>query len=231
MERIRVTIVHENSALANVAAAALSKGTTIRIVDYATSVLEAQARLGKGTCDVVLLSGTLPVEPAMKLIKTVRQDYAPTKVIVMGVEDDPQAILHYIAAGASGYTVADEPISAAVDQIYAVHNGKAKVSPAVAASMMTHVAKLSRLTARFEPKRTAYVSLTKRESEILDLLAQGCPNQVIADRLIIEVGTVKNHVHSILKKLNLRSRKDVATYMSFVQGHPQVNAGHSAMMM
>jgi two-component system response regulator NreC len=231
MERIRVTIVHENSAMAGVAAAALGKGTNIRIVDHATSVLEAQARLGKGTCDVVLISGTLPAEPVMKLVKTIRQNYTPTKVIVLGLEDDPQAILRYIAAGASGYTVANEPITAALDQIHAVHNGQAKVSPAVAASMMTHVAKLSRLTARFEPKRTAYVSLTKRESEILDLLAQGYPNQVIADRLIIEVGTVKNHVHSILKKLNLRSRKDVATYMSFVQGRPQVDAAQSPMLM
>lgn len=228
MERIRVFIVHENAAMAGIAATTLSKGTNIRVVDHATSVLEAQARLGKGVCDVVLFSAGLPVEPAMKLLKRIRQEFAPCKVIVLGVQDDPQVILRYIAAGASGYTAENEPLAASIDQIYAVHNGQAKVSPAVAASLMTHVAKLSRLTARFEPKRTAYVSLTKREAEILDLLAQGCPNQEIADRLIIEVGTVKNHVHSILKKLNLRSRKDVATYMAFIQGHPQAN--HQAMM-
>jgi DNA-binding NarL/FixJ family response regulator len=59
-------------------------------------------------------------------------------------------------------------------------------------------------------------NLTPREREILDLIAQGLTNQQIADRLVIEVGTVKNHVHSILQKLDVSSREDAAAYLAFL---------------
>jgi len=83
-----------------------------------------------------------------------------------------------------------------------------------------HLNTLSRLTTRFEAKPALYAHLTERESEILPLLAEGHSNEAIAERLVIGVGTVKNHVHNVLKKLKLRSRKDANTYISFVQRRP-----------
>jgi DNA-binding NarL/FixJ family response regulator len=59
--------------------------------------------------------------------------------------------------------------------------------------------------------------LTQREHEVLLLLGEGHPNQAIAERLIIAVGTVKNHVHNVLTKLNLSNRKAAGMYLSFVR--------------
>jgi DNA-binding NarL/FixJ family response regulator len=217
MQRTRIFIVHENQALVSQAARLLNKETDLRVINLMSSVNEALARVSADNCDIILASATLPDEGALKLIKRLRQQGIPVKVIVTGLSNDPQQILAYIAAGAAGYALAQEGVQIWAKHIDAVRKGKPLVSPTVAAAMMMHLNKLSRLTARFEPKSTLYANLTERECEILKFLAEGYSNQLIADRLIIGVGTVKNHVHNVLKKLNLRSRKDAATYLSFIQ--------------
>lgn len=222
MQRTRIFIVHENQALVSQAARLLNKETNLRVINLMSSVNETLARVSNDNCDVILASATLPEDGAVKLIKRLRQQNALAKVIVTGLSNDPQQILAYIAAGAAGYALAQEGVHLWANHITAVCKGKPLVSPTVTAAMMLHLNKLSRLTARFEPKSTLYANLTERECEILRFLAEGYSNQLIADRLIIGVGTVKNHVHNVLKKLNLRSRKDAATYLSFVQGKAPV---------
>mgnify|MGYP000602932372 CR=1 FL=1 len=221
MNRTRIFIVNENQALASQAAGLLNKDLNFRVINMMNSMNEALARISADNCDVILVSANLTDDSALKLIKRLRQLAIPTKVIVTGLSNSAQGILAYIAAGAAGYVLAQEGMQRWGKHIEAVCKGKPLVSPTVTAAMMLHLNKLSRLTARFEPKSTLYANLTERECEILKFLAEGHSNQLIADRLIIGVGTVKNHVHNVLKKLNLRSRKDAATYLSFVQGKVQ----------
>jgi len=221
MNRTRIFIVHENQALLSQAASLLNKEANFRVISLMNSVNETLARISADNCDVILASATLPDNGTLKLIKRLRQLAIPTKVIVTGLANAPQQILAYIAAGVAGYALAQEGLQMWAKHIEAVCKGKPLVSPAITSAMMMHLNKLSRLTARFEPKSTLYANLTERECEILKFLAQGHSNQLIADHLIIGVGTVKNHVHNVLKKLNLRSRKDAATYLTFIQGKVQ----------
>jgi two-component system, NarL family, nitrate/nitrite response regulator NarL len=221
MNRTRIFIIHENQALASQAAGILNKEASMRVINLMSSVNEAIVRLSPDNCDVILVSATLPDQGALKLIKRLRQQTVSAKIVVTGLPNDPQQILNYIAAGAAGYALAQEGVPQWARHVEAVCKGKPLVSPSVTAALMLHLNKLSRLTARFEPKSTLYANLTDRECEILKFLAEGYSNQMIADHLIIGVGTVKNHVHNVLKKLNLRSRKDAATYLSFIQGRAQ----------
>jgi DNA-binding NarL/FixJ family response regulator len=64
---------------------------------------------------------------------------------------------------------------------------------------------------------TDTAGLTSRELEVLDLIGNGLTNQDIAEKLVIEIGTVKNHVHSILEKLNVGSRGEAAAYLAFIK--------------
>lgn len=228
MDRIRVYIVHEDRSEAELTASLLAKSHGIRVSGHCSSALEAQARLGKGLCDIVLVSATLPNEGSLRLIRSIRSTCAPTKVIAAGVPPDTQVIMRFVAAGVSGYTLEDENIHVLRDRIYAINDGKAAVSPAIAATMMVHLTKLSKLTARFDLRPRAYANLTDREQEILEMLGQGVSNQEIAEQLVIGLGTVKNHVHSVLKKLNLRSRKDAASFLSLVNGEsPSLQVRHT----
>lgn len=229
MTRTRIFIVHENPILAGQAASLLNKEPHLHVMDLITSTREALASIGNGNCDFVLVSASLAKNGALQLIKCLRQQSNQVKVIVTGLSDDSKQILSYIAAGAVGYILKKEGVSAWVRHVEAVGKGKPLVSPSVTAVLMMQVNTLSRLTTRFEPKAELYANLTSRECEILDLLAEGSSNESIAGRLVIGVGTVKNHVHSILKKLKLRSRRDTGTYRSFNQRRviqPQVSYAH-----
>lgn len=222
MSRTRIFIVHENPTVASQAATYLNNEPHLHVMDLMSSPNEALAYIGNGNCDFVLVSATLAKNGAMQLIKGLRQQCNQVKVIVTGLQNDPKEILAYIAAGAVGYILKKEGVQGWTNHIHTVRNGKPIVSPAVAAAMMMHLNTLSRLTTRFEPKATLYANLTNRECEILQLLAEGVSNETIALRLLIGIGTVKNHVHNVLKKLKLRSRKDAAAYHSFVQVQPTV---------
>ena len=216
MSRTRIFIVHENNALAGQAARVLNNETQLHVMDLMSSAHEAIAYIGNGNCDFAFVSASLPRNGALQLIKRLRQQNSNTKVIVTGLGDDLKQILSYIAAGAVGYVLRKEGVQAWVNHIHAIRNGKPIVSPNVTAAMMVHLRTLSRLTMRFEPKASLYANLTGREREILGLLAEGHSNDRIAESLVIGIGTVKNHVHSVLKKLKLRSRKDTGVYLSFI---------------
>ena len=224
MLRTRIFIVHENKALAGQATAIFAQDPNVRVMDMLETAGDALAYIGENNCDVVLLSATLPQDGALTVTKTLRQRGVQAKVIVTGLINDTREIIRYIGAGAAGYALRRDGIDAWLRQIYAVRTGKVLIAADVAAALISHLSKLSRLTTRFEVKPLLYANLTEREVEVLHLMAEDYSNQAIAEKLIVSVGTVKNHVHSVLKKLSLRSRKETVTYLSFVQGQSQARA-------
>lgn len=173
-------------------------------------------RVGNTNCDLILASANLPNVDLRQLLKHLRQQAIPAKVIVTDLPNEPKPILTWIAAGATGYVLAHEGVHTWARQIAAVCSGQPVVSPAMAASMMIHLTRLSQLAAGSTPNHRLYASLTKREHEILTLLGKGHTNQLIATQLLLTVGTVKNHVHNVLTKLNLSNRKAAGVYLAYV---------------
>jgi DNA-binding NarL/FixJ family response regulator len=92
-----------------------------------------------------------------------------------------------------------------------------RVSPGIAAALMSRVAEYAQLLDDVDAGVGVAADVTPREQEILDLIGQGLTNQQIAEQLVIEVGTVKNHVHSILQKLDANSRHEAAATWTIVQ--------------
>lgn len=221
MTLMRLLIIHPDPKRLHQAATILHSHNHLRVSHVMRSVHECLARVSVTNCDLILVSATLPDDDVRKLLKQLRQQAipakAPIRVIVTDVPNDPKAILSYIAAGAAGYVLAQEGVGAWSQQIDAVGRGQPLVSPAMAAAMMEHLARLNKLATGFAPQAQRHKNLTHREHEVLLLLGEGHPNQAIAERLIIAVGTVKNHVHHVLTKLNLSNRKAAEMYLSFVQ--------------
>jgi|LakMenE18May11ns_1017448.scaffolds.fasta_scaffold9427286_1 DNA-binding NarL/FixJ family response regulator len=221
MTLTRLFIIHPEPEWLHQAATLLHTHSHLRVSHVMASVHECLARVSATNCDLILVSATLPDDDVRKLLKQVRQQAipakAPIRVIVTDVPNDPKAILSYIAAGAAGYVLAQEGVGAWVNQVEAVGSGQPLVSPAMAAAMMEHLTRLNKLATGFAPHAQRHKNLTQREHEVLLLLGEGHPNQAIAERLIIAVGTVKNHVHNVLTKLNLSNRKAAGMYLSFVR--------------
>ena len=214
---IRLIIVHQAHLICSLIASVLSEEADIYIVGYATNVAEALARLERSNCNMILVAATLLDNGALELTKTVAEQWPTVKVMVIGLPESDNMILEYVAAGASGYVLQDVPVEKLLDNVRAVYDDKAIISPSVAAALMTRITELAQITAQTQVDPEAIEELTPREREVLDLIGQEATNQQIADQLFIEVGTVKNHVHSILKKLDVSSREEAATYLPYIK--------------
>lgn len=214
---IRILVVHPMRLVCSLYASVFDDKPNMEVVGQATSKEDAFNQIGTNNCDIVLVSATLPENGALELTKEISLSYPLIKVVVVGLPELKNAILQYVMAGASGYVLQDVTVDRLFENVQAVQEEKALVSPAMAAAFMEHIAELAHISARPYLEPEAYFELTPREVEVLDLIGEGFTNQEIAERLVIEVGTVKNHVHNILKKLDVSSREDAAAHLPFIR--------------
>ncbi len=215
---IDVLLVNRSKLICSVMAAALEDEPDIQVVGSATCVDEAFKLIRSENCDVVLVRNNLPNEGALELIQALK-DNSAVKVLVIGVAEQEEVILRFIEAGAAGYVLSDESVADLVKNIRAAAQGEALVSPEIAGALISRITELTevRPIPEYRHRLDQVAALTPREQEVLELIGGGLSNQEIADRLVIEVGTVKNHVHSILQKLDASDRDDAADRWHAIQ--------------
>jgi len=221
---IRILVVHATRLISSLLRAVLSEEPDINVVGVAHSVAGALRELKACGCNIVLVSADLPASGALELTGRVAAEAPDVKVLVFGVPESKNIILQYVMAGASGYVLQEVSIDKMFDNIRAAYDDQALISPQMAAAFMEHIAELAQVASRVSLDVTAYESLTPRELEVLELIDAGLTNLQIAERLFIEVGTVKNHVHNILSKLEVSSRSDAAAHLPYIQDQDATSA-------
>jgi DNA-binding NarL/FixJ family response regulator len=167
---------------------------------------------------IAVISVGLPDQGALSLTRTM-VDRAPSiKVLVLGLsEEDKNNALRYIEAGAAGYIRKESSLKEFMEVIRLAQRGEAQVSTRIAGAMMERLSNLARMFSAVEHKMDTDARLTSRELQVLQFIGEGLTNQEIASRLVVEVGTVKNHVHRILEKLNVSNRDEAASYLAFIK--------------
>ena len=215
VKKINVLIVNEVRFVCDLIQSALEDEEGIEVIAAVTTVGEAVSFIPDA--DVVLVSTKLPDHGALTLTQKISDEFSDTKVVAMGLGEKYHQVESYIEAGADGIVQRDDSMDDLVEHIWASYDEKALLSPKIAYRLMTKVAEFAQLLDDIEVGIDEMSELTPREQEILELIGKGLSNQEIADQLVIELGTVKNHVHSILKKLNVNSRVDAAAYLAVVK--------------
>jgi two-component system nitrate/nitrite response regulator NarL len=213
---ISIYIVHEMVLLGNVIASALEDEKDIKIIGYTSSKSEALQYLKENPVDIVLISSRLPDHGSMELINDLQQINQELDFIVIGISEKRETILHYVEAGASGYVSKDSSIEDLIGTIRLANRNMAVLPPSITSALMDRLSEYAEIFSDLEMGVLEKAGLTNREVEILTFLGKNMTNKEIADQLVIEVGTVKNHVHSILEKLKVSSRKDAATYLALI---------------
>ncbi|HEX9796059.1 MAG TPA: response regulator transcription factor [Anaerolineales bacterium] len=163
--------------------------------------------------DVVALGTSLFQQDALAFAQRVATSLPAVQVVLSGIPRSESAVLAAVEAGATGLILRDESVEEALATIAAVCNGDGRVARDLAPVLMDHLAKLRRMRLDPHTEGRRYQELTEREREVLTLVARQLSNQEIAEALVIELGTVKNHVHSILQKLELQNRHQAADYL------------------
>lgn len=215
---IRVLIVDNSHLACSVTSYVLQNEKDIEVIGHATNVDEALVQVRAGGCDVALVNSTLRDNGALRLTQMVVRTTLPVRILITGLPDLPEAILRYIEIGAAGYVLRDASVDELLKNVRTVHRHAALISPQVAAALMSRVAELAGVHASATRVwNNQFTTLTQREREVLNLIRRGLSNQEIARSLTIETGTVKNHVHNILKKLNVSSRRDAVAHLAALE--------------
>lgn len=218
MDPIKVLLVIEAPLIGNIFVSVLDDEADMQVAGCVASVPDALSFLRAHQVPVAVVSVGLPDQGALELIRAIADQTSGTKVLALGLsEDDPSHTLRYIEAGAVGYILKDSSLDEFLAAIRLAHRGEAQVSTKMAGAMMERLSRLARMFAGAEQRMDGDVRLTSRELEVLQCISQGLTNQEIAARLVVEVGTVKNHVHNILEKLDVSSRDEAASYLAFVK--------------
>jgi DNA-binding NarL/FixJ family response regulator len=174
----------------------------IEVVGEAADGEEALALLRRTAVDVVLLDVRMPVLDGIGVLRALSSDAEAPPCIVLTTFDDDELVLRAVAGGARGFLLKDVTLEQLTAAIRTVADGGSLINPAITARVLRGI---DRLGAGFDalPEPDP---LTKRELEIVAMMAAGYSNREIAKACHVAEGTIKNHISSILSKLGVRDR-------------------------
>lgn len=157
--------------------------------------------------DVLLTDLNMPRLNGVELIRKLLSKEKDVRVVVLTVEEESEIVFEAFRAGALGYLLKTSTPQDVIDGIRLAEKGEAKITPKIATKVIDD---FRRVKEDDETDDSELYVLSERESEILDLVAQGMRNKEIASKLCIAEKTVKNHVSNILKALQVNSRTEAA---------------------
>jgi DNA-binding NarL/FixJ family response regulator len=199
---IRVVLVDDQTLVRQGIRALLALAGDIAIVGEAADGDEAIATIRRERPDVVLLDVRMPQRSGVDVLRALKAEGDAPRAILLTTFDDDEALLEGMRAGARGFLLKDVSLDHLTAAIRTVADGGTVIRPAVTERTLRG---LEHARPEFDALPTPD-PLTRREVEVLRLMAGGYSNGEIADALGTAVGTVKNHASSILSKLGVRDR-------------------------
>lgn len=172
------------------------------VVGEASDGEEAVRMAGDLQPDVVLMDVTMPDVDGVEATRRIRRLHPAVQVVMLTMHADESVIADALRAGAAGYLVKDCSIEEIAAAVRMAANEDSDLSPALAGAMLSEVRKMTPEPAKDDSDRI----VTRREIDVLQLIADGCSTPEVAERLFISQKTVKNHLASIYQKLEARDR-------------------------
>jgi two-component system nitrate/nitrite response regulator NarL len=206
---IRVVLADDHSIFRKGVAAVLADHPDIQLVGEASDGLQAVAKTREMAPHVVLMDITMPGVDGLEATRRITAELPHVKVVILTVAEEDEKLFDAIKAGAQGYLLKDMEPKDLVEMLRGVVRGEAPISQGTAARIL---AEFTRQAQRADASAKPSARLTRREREVLILVAGGTTNKEIATALGIRPDTVKNHLQNILDKLHLENRVQAATY-------------------
>lgn len=206
---IRVLIADDHTIVREGLARLLGDAPDLAVAGQAVDGREALDKVAQLEPNVLLLDLTMPGLHGLEVLRQVRRRFPATRVLILSMHKNEAYVAESLRAGAAGYILKDSAASDVVAAIRAVHRGEQFLSPAVAEMMGTRALQAPD---EADPKQALYQTLTEREREVFQLLAEGSRNQAIARKLHVSVKTIETHRAHILAKLKLGGIADLVKY-------------------
>ncbi|BAT51130.1 two-component response regulator [Nostoc sp. NIES-3756] len=228
MSKIRIALIEDHDLTRVGIRTALLQRQEIEVVGEAANAVEGLNMLKTVQPDIAIIDIGLPDKDGIELTRELKSSRnnpdSGTKVLILTLRDNKEAVLAAFAAGADSYCMKDIGFDNLLEAVKVTYNGNAWIDPAIARIVLQQaqqqpkpeVSKAEAENPLTNPETQDDLdiidpyTLTERELEVLQLIVEGCSNAVIAERLYITVGTVKTHVRNILNKLSADDRTQAA---------------------
>ena len=223
---IKVLIADDQELIRQSLQIVLDSREELQVTDAVANGQEVVGSVRRERPDVILMDIRMPKMDGVQCTKIIKDLCPDVKIIILTTFDDDEYVYNALKYGASGYLLKGVSMDGLVEAIETVHSGRAMINPDIAAKVLRLFSQIAQ--ADQEQQHTIPVSdelvetLTKTEWKIIDQVAKGSSNREIAEALSLSEGTVRNYLSTILNKLDLRDRTQLAIWavQSQVGKHP-----------
>lgn len=183
----------------------------MEVVDTAAEGVEAYQKVMQHQPDVLIMDLSMPPgESGLIATSKIVESFPETKILILTMYDDEEYLFHVLRNGAKGYILKNAPDEQLISAVRTVYRGDTYIDPKMTTSLVNEFVNNTGQDAKNtnDPFRV----LSKRELEILPLIAKGYGNKEIAEKLFVSVKTVEAHKTHIMQKLNLKSKPELVEY-------------------
>ena len=209
--KIRILLIEDNRLLREGIAELLKKQPDMNVVTTVGNGENILALIDKQKPNLVLLDLGLRSQNSLHIVKLVKKDYPEVKIIVMDLIPLQADVFEFVQAGVSGFMLKDISVAEFLKTIRAVNEGLQILPPHLTGSLFSQIVEHA-LNGLPKTVIDESVRMTKRERQVIELIANGDTNKEIAQKLHLSTYTVKSHVHNILEKLALNTRVQIAKH-------------------
>jgi len=207
---IKVCIIDDHAIVRAGLRMLIENSSRMNVLWESQTASEALADTNLGHPDVILLDLDLGIEKGLDLLPGLMDRFTPARILVLTALADTQQHLAAVAAGANGVVLKEQAPETLIQAIESVHSGEAWLGKSLMTAVMGKLSRAS--TEKQDPEAEKISKLTPREVEIVALVSEGLNGERIAKQLRISEATVRNHLTSILGKLGLSNKFELAVY-------------------
>ncbi len=205
-KNITVIIVDDHALMREGLMKILELDDNIDVISEAGNGEEGMEKILEYRPDIVLLDINMPKMNGIEVLRRAKDLGLESKIIMLTIHDDREYLQETIKIGANGYVLKDSDADSLIKAIKDVSKGKTYIQPSIATLLV------GEMNEEDDEVAMKIESLTKREYEVLTVIAEGLNNREIAERLFISEKTVKNHVSNIFRKLEVNDRIQAAIF-------------------
>ncbi|WP_087974835.1 response regulator transcription factor [Oceanobacillus rekensis] len=203
----RVLLVEDQAIVRQGLKVILEQDEKIIVTHEASNGLEAVEIVKKHPFDVIMMDVRMPKMNGIEATKIIRKQFPDIKILILTTFNDDEYAYQALKQGASAFLLKTSEPNKLIEAVYSAMKGGLTLDDEVAAKVMPRL-----LQKADKPTPVLAIELTEREVMVTKLVGEGKTNKEIASTLYLSVGTVKNHITTILQKMDLRDRTQLAIY-------------------
>ncbi len=204
MEPVNIIIIDDHSLVREGIKQLLELDGDIKVKGEAGNGEEGIELIQTTNPDVVLLDINMPVMNGLQMLQKLKENKLEVKILILTIHNEIEYLAKAVEIGINGYVLKDSDSEILKKAIFTIHEGETYIQPNLAPLLNEKIS--------FQEENAAINDLTKREVEVLKLLAEGLFNKEIAYKLSISEKTVKNHVSNIFRKIEVFDRTQAAVF-------------------